>query len=154
MGCDWVAIRNLVVSLSFFVGFATTSAMFAWLWNRYAPGGPWRTIVAKISYSAAATWCATALVLLAILMSTLRSYCACTAAIAACATACSQLTPWLPLLLGALFVLAALCFVAIFDVAFNETPAFEVAHGLAVGAVVALMITLALFAAPVVSCQP
>ena len=79
IGCDWVAIRNLATALGIFVGFATTSAYFAILWHRFAPGGPWKPIVTAASLASAATWCIPAIAMLAILMSSVGSFCRCAA---------------------------------------------------------------------------
>jgi hypothetical protein len=63
MGCDWVALRNVTVSLGVFVGFAITSVMCALAWESYAPDGPWKSWVLAASYGSAVAWCTTALVI-------------------------------------------------------------------------------------------
>src|SRR5438128_1324078 len=115
MGCDWVAIRNLTIAVGVFVGFATTSALFAAYWQRFAPENPWKRLVTAASTGSAGAWCVPAIVLLAILMSTVSSFCKCTAAITKCTPPCAAMTAWMMALLGAISTLMAICIIATAD---------------------------------------
>ena len=153
MGCDWVAIRNLTTALGVFVGFATTSALFAAYWQRFAPAGPWKPIVTGASTGSAAVWCTPAVVLLAILMSTVSSFCKCTAAIPKCATACSLMTSFMTPLMVALAALMVMCIVATLDPEVMENYFFM--GGLAGAAVVVMILMgiVAFYANQLVMCQ-
>lgn len=153
-GCDWVAIRNLTITLGIFTGFATTSALFALNWHHWAPGGPWNTFVTKISYSAAATWALTASVFVGILMIAASSFCSCSAAISACATFCGLLTIAMRSLLGGMIGLFALCTVAAADDELWDNPAFMFGLLAAFAVCVTAMATIAITAAEIATCQP
>jgi len=154
MGCDWVAIRNLAITVGILAGFATSSSIFALEWERWAPDGPWKPIVSKISWSAAATWALSAMVFLLVMMSTLSSFCSCASRISACAAACASLTVALRLLLAGLIALFALCTAAAFDLELGpENVVFLAAWGAAFVACISGVGAMAIFADAIIRCQ-
>jgi hypothetical protein len=152
-GCDWVAIRNLTITLGILTGFAASSAVFAINWHRWAPGGPWNTLVTKISFTAAATWALSALVMLGVLMAVAGSFCSCSASIPACATACSLLTASMRTLLGGMIGLFAICTVATADDELWDNINFVAGLFLVAGVCAAAMASVAIAAALISSCQ-
>jgi hypothetical protein len=103
--CNFIPLRNFLISLGILAGFAATSAMFAMLWQKNG-GFP---LVTTISFSAAATWALSALMVLYFTMSALTTFCTCAARVAACAAACSAIRPLLLTLTGLLVALFAGC---------------------------------------------
>jgi len=153
-GCDWVAIRNLTITLGILTGFATSSAIFALNWHHWAPEGPWNILVTKISYSAAATWALSALVILGILMAVASSFCSCSASSSACVTFCGFLTAALRTLLGALVGLFALCTVAAADDELSDNPAFMFGLFAAFAVCASAMTMIGIAAVLIATCQP
>jgi len=154
MGCDWVAIRNLAVTVGILTGFATSSAIFVFNWERWAPDGPWKTLVSKISWSAASTWALSALVTLAILMATAASFCSCASRIPACAAACASLTVAMRVLMGGLIALFALCTAASADLELDvNNPIFVTAVLAAIVVCAGGLVTLGIYAGDIARCQ-
>src|SRR5262245_29274325 len=97
--CNFIPVRNWLITLGILVGFAATSAIFAMLWQRHG-GLP---IVTTISYAAASTWALAALGALYATTSALTMFCNCAGRVAACASACASIRPLLTALMGDLF---------------------------------------------------
>jgi hypothetical protein len=153
MGCDWVAIRNLMIALGIFISFATSSAIFVITWVRFALDGPWKPIVTAASLASVAGWCVPAIVMLAILMSTISSFCACSSTITLCASACAGLTPFLLPLMVFLLALMALGIAGSFDPELPENPVYLVALIFAAAGVGSLMGLIAVLADRLIRCQ-
>jgi hypothetical protein len=153
MGCDWVAIRNLMIALGIFISAASSSAIFVVTWMRFAVEGPWKPIVTAASLASVAGWCVPAIVMLAILMNTISTFCSCAGAITLRASACASLTPWLLPLMVFLLALAALGIAGSFDPELPYNPVYLVAlSGVAIAAAV-IMGFIAVFADRLIHCQ-
>ena len=109
--CNFIPVRNWLIALGIFVGFAVSSAYFAMLWQK-SGGFP---LVTTISYSATGTWCASALITAAFTFGALASFCTCAAAVPACAAGCTSIRTALTALTVALVVLMVGCIVAAGD---------------------------------------
>ena len=153
-GCDWVAIRNLAITIGILTGFATTSAIFALNWHRWAPAGPWNNIITKVSFTFTATWAASAAVMVGIMMVFAGSFCSCSAKIPACAAACASLTIAMRALLGLLLALFGLCSVATVDDELWDNGVFVVGLIALAAACAGAMAGLGIVAAQIATCQP
>jgi hypothetical protein len=103
--CNFIPVRNWLITLGILAGFAGTSAVFAMLWQKNG-GFP---LVTTISYSAAATWAAGALTAWYFTTSALTTFCTCAGRVSACAAACASLRIFLTILMIDLYALCGLC---------------------------------------------
>ena len=153
MGCDWVAVRNLAITLGVFVGLGTSSVIFALSWWRFSPEWPWKKWVTSAAWGSAAAWLATAIVFLAILMAVVGSFCRCSEAVAACAAACGSMDMALKTLLGVMAGLAALCTVLAAEPTLILQPWLAVALAFALSGTIVAMGIVAYYAAQIAGCQ-
>jgi hypothetical protein len=109
--CNFIPVRNWLIALGIFAGFAASSAYFAMIWQK-SGGFP---IVTSISYSAAGSWAVSALITMAFTFGALATFCTCAAAVPACAAACTAIRTALTALMVALIALIAGCIVGAAD---------------------------------------
>jgi hypothetical protein len=146
--CNFIPVRNFLITLGILAGFAGSSAIFALMWERFGGYPP----VAVISYTAAATWAISAVLVSTFALNALTTFCTCAAAIPACASACGFLTALVRLLSVCLVSLFALCAVLAGDILELGWP-LRLAVTAFAAAVVVLTAFVAIWASRLGACQ-
>jgi hypothetical protein len=146
--CNFIPVRNLLISLGILASLAGSSAIFALMWERFGGYPP----VTVISYAAASSWAIAAFVVYTFALDALTTFCTCAAAVPACSAACSFLTPLLRMLSVFLFALFALCAVLSGDILQLGWP---LRAAVAVAAVAVLVLTgmVGIWASKLGACQ-
>lgn len=96
--CNFSPVRNLLIALAAAVGWAVSSAWFAYFWG----GVP---VVSTISWGITGAAAVLVLVLTLLAISAVNTFCTCVAAVSACSTACTTINTALLLTLLPIFAL-------------------------------------------------
>lgn len=96
--CSIIALRNRLIALGVLIGWAVSSAWFAYAWSGYP-------IVSAVSYGVVMTAALAALVAIGFVITAAVSFCTCVAGVSSCGTACSSITPALYAVIVVLMVL-------------------------------------------------
>lgn len=143
--CNFAAVRNWLIAMTFLIGAAVSSAFFAWGWV-YSKT-PWGEIIATVSFAAAASWCVGALTALFILDGAVMTFCACASANPACAAVCSRIRRELFALAFALMALIVACLVM------AKPPVGPVLLAAALAAVIAASVVVGISMLNLATCQ-